>query len=321
MRTMNNSIKNQVRTIKGGRFTARFLHDFPSGIKTEVCFINQLRGGDLLIAIVDSHNEVYSPIHPALIADGEQIVKQGIEKAIAEAGNNQSALDIVLQGNRNLRAGLEAINHERKGNKLRQLDLDDAARIPGATAVIAKIEAQTGKMEMFQNCDAGAIYRGNSGSAITDYGWKMTPYRNWETELYHQRTIQELLAKVGGEKAKMWDEFYWLLSASRRRVNNRSSQVVIINGTAAFEDYAASQVLEGEAFPEMMFFTDGALYDPYAFPEQRHLLLEQWLKRPDIGVFPDWNRKMRAKLVNKTHVYGGIPEATLLQLNFNGGAF
>lgn len=287
-----------------------FLHDFPGGEKTERLSVQEFSNGDLIIALVDTHKEAYSPSHPAVLPNGDLIVAQAVAEAVQFASEADRALDIALRANEIVRAKLEAENKYLQY----QINLDNAARVPGAVAVIAKINMETGDLEIFQSCDAGAIYCGNRNRNITDYGWQITPYRNWETELFHQRTIQDLLEQVSGDKRKMWNKFYWSLSGSRESVNNKSSKVVIINGTDDFKRFADNQIVKGEALHGAMFFTDGALFDPWAFPAERYRLLAQWLKNPDIASFLEWNREMQKTLVGKTHVYGGIPEASLAKL-------
>ncbi len=288
----------------GKKCKIEFLHDF-SGGKTEGLFVKQLPDGNVIAGLADTHKEVYSPSHPAVLPHGDQIVAQAFGEAIFSA-TDETTTSIALRANKILRAKLEAINRNRSG-KLPLIDLDDAARVPGAAIIIVKTDIVAREVEMFQTCDVGSIYEWSCG-------YQITPYRNWQVEQYHQEKIQSLLVQTCGDKGIMWDEFFGFLSESRRAVNNKSEEVVILNGTAAFEDFASNQVIDGDLYCKIMLFSDGALPDNEAFPGQRQKLLYRYLCNPDLNLFLLANRVLQRELVDKSHVYGGIPEASLVEL-------
>jgi len=289
----------------GKKCEIKFLHDFPAMEKTEGLFVKQLPDGNVIVGLADTHNEVYSPSHPAVLPHGDQIVAQAFGEAIISA-TNETTTSIALRANKILRAKLEAINRDRSG-RLPLIDLNDAARIPGAAIIIIKTDIVAREVEILQTCDVGSIYE-------LSCGYQITPYRNWQVEQYHQEKIQSLLVQTLGDKGIMWDKFFGFLSDSRRAVNNKSEEVVIFNGTAAFEDFASSQIIYGDLDCGVMLFSDGALPDSEAFSPKRDNLLCRYLINPDLEDFLVATRESQRLLIDKSHIYGGIPEASLVKI-------
>ncbi|MFZ3074008.1 MAG: hypothetical protein WA093_02670 [Minisyncoccales bacterium] len=290
-------------------FGAFALHRFPSGIKTEDHFLRVLKGNEIIMAVADTHKEVYSPLHPPKFPAGDQAVLRTVIKSIRTAKAGESVLKTAIQANASVYRVLKKENEARviAGHSL--IDLNDAAQLPGAVLVIVKIDVGAKKWEMFQSCDGWCI-RFNSRIKPV-----ISPYRNARIEEYHQKTINHFLSKSAGDKGGMWDLFFDRLCESRRRENNMSAEAVIANGTKLFDVLAETQVTTGELKPKATFIigSDGVFYDPLSFPPHREQLADWWRTNNDVKSFVKWNEDLQEQK-SAGHVYEGIPEKSLLKL-------
>lgn len=270
--------------------------------------------GRILAAVIDTHDQVYSPRHPPRLVGGvpgDLMVLDVIRSAFYAARRNTSLREIAIRANLRIRGVLEAENGRLQEHGKPLIPLDDPAELPGAVMAAVIIDPAGLAYEMLQTCDAWVIKYGGERVEIT-------PFRNAKSEIFHQRAIRRLIGKHNLDKGAMWDDFYHILRKSRQR-NNANGNVVIANGTGGFDRLIGTQITSGRlnGLETIAIGSDGAFPDKMAMPGRRLRLARKFAVLDSAGgsnEYLKWAREIQKQAAGISHVCAGLPEATILAI-------
>lgn len=257
-----------------------------------------------LVGVWDGVSAPYCPKNPQkffLGRTGGQMISNAIFSALLEttASNFTSPALTVFA----------TINERIRDYQIAQgLPLDDGSQLAGAVFTFAEIQNET--TTIFHGGDCYAVWKMKSGES----GITHNSFRPLEAEL--REKIAELMGQFGGDRAKMWDEFYPFLCEKRRENTNKPGKCALLNGQPELFDCWDVTELPTCDLASLLLFTDGMV--PFPKTGDEAYLLERVLDKYETGGLHEilsWARRIdqgEAKTSHQTHA-----EATGIAIHFS----
>lgn len=230
------------------------------------------------------------------LSSGEK-VRQIILETFYAAKNNESLEKIILRSNEKLK------NLWRK----RKISLDHSDLIAGAAFVFVKINSQ--KIEIIQGGDCFALWVSKSGKV------GITKNQVYLHGLEAEKIIAELMKKHGGNRKKMWLEFYKPLCQLRLRDNNKKTKTgfAILNGQPSLKKCWQKIKIPVKELKFLLLFSDG--FVPFKKDNQMAKETVKFYQKGGLNCILKNKRKYEKRTEKKS--YRVFDEATAIAIEFD----